>query len=493
MAKYEYTYPQTAQTVNVGQFGPSEDSLQDWRSVFTAAAEVEKLVEDVKQMIEDLNGLKEETAAVLVVAERAATEAEEINTSIRLDVAADKAEVEQYALTVEQDKLDVEASGVAVEAAYAAVTRQATLATTAATESKASMEETSKLVNTLTGITASAHYTSKTEPTAEYNQSTGELRIGIPATLAGTTRGVESVWHNGAYVSGPQVKLTAEDVGAFAVDGSSKISVPLDFSIGGSSRQGFVVEANADTGSPEFKLLYSLNNKPQQRVGLVLDTQGNAAIGGELFVQNRGLSNSKVYHQNFRPTATDIGAIPLDTCYSKEQSDNLYMRKGVDTYTANVIDAKINAVKLPPVEHPAYLYAWQGNGWTAIASSLDQYEQEFIKISSNETRITVAEADILKLKEKKIPYTKSVWRGANKAPSKKLTLDKIYTVVLSLDSGSSLYGSITFTHHSNSSSSKFVVALTATVNTILTVTGGALSTETGVVREIICHNFVEGE
>lgn len=187
MARYNIVdRPQTAQAVNVGQFGPSYDSLQDWRSVFTAAAEVAEVRNVVIQIGDDLVRIKETVDQTLADAQTAVNIASEIAKDTReyvIQAAADIAVVEANVVQLSQEVTINTATSQAAAAE----------ATASKIQAEASLVAVKDIQDDMTNLTVSLETPDPgTEPSVEFNNTSNHMHLKIPRSAADFT-GVENL------------------------------------------------------------------------------------------------------------------------------------------------------------------------------------------------------------------------------------------------------------------------------------------------------------
>lgn len=107
MAHFRNDRPQQAQSVNVGQFGPSHDSLQDWRSVFTAAAEVIRIKDNLVNLDSEMGTIKDEVNTTLTLAKEAVIVAQQINDDVHLEVSQAVTDIEAAEAEIANTSLEV--------------------------------------------------------------------------------------------------------------------------------------------------------------------------------------------------------------------------------------------------------------------------------------------------------------------------------------------------------------------------------------------------
>lgn len=379
--------PQTAQSVNVGQFGPSYDSLQDWRSVFTAAAEVKKIAADLEGTDEEIKDLTDQAAAIVVDANNAVSLANQINEDTIEATESRWQDIKQVEAAIENDRVDVENNtNISLNAAQLSQD-EATKSTASASDAAESLARVEGIDATIKNVKASGYSLSEgTEATATFDTATSTIRIGIPTRIADVPGKVQ-IWHNGSFVADGQVRLTAADVSALPSSGDVPIKDKLSFQVDGGKE--FEIKSKLVSGDSQLTLL----SEGVARKGLVIDSTGDAAFGGRLFVNNLTSANRKeVFHEGKPPTASQVGAYAKDETLNTTAIQANYRRKD-DSYSRGEIDNKV-AAKVELNKSDGTIYARQNAVWVDVGTDIAK-----VNTKADKTDLDDVKADIANLKQ----------------------------------------------------------------------------------------------
>lgn len=392
--------PQTSQSVNIGQFGPSHDSLQDWRSVFQVANKMDNILEDVTEVQGEINTLKDQTTTLVIDANNAVSTANQINADTISNVEVKWQQINAAQQEVESDRAEVDSNThIALDAANHSQ-QEASKSSSSASDAINAANKAETISNSIQQVKATGYSLAEgTEATASFDPTTNTIRIGIPTRLADVPGKVQ-IWHDGKFVADGQVKLTAADVGAVPNVGDIKFNDKVSFPADGTNE--FELDGKMYSSDPQFTILHN----GTERKGLVIDKDGNGAFGGELYVKNLvSADKKKVFHEGNPPTAAQVGAFAKSETLSKSDIIANYRRKD-DSYSRTEIDNKVNA-KLSTNPQDGTIYSRKNNNWVDVGSSIDSKAAQ-TELDAAITRITAL--------ENKPSYSgpTKVWDGSSK-------------------------------------------------------------------------------
>lgn len=92
--------PQRVQTVNVGQFGPGYDSIQDWRSVFTLVNTILNANVESSEILREIVRLYDEIVTISVYVQRNADIAEDAAQEVRTSITQIMRDIEELAADI---------------------------------------------------------------------------------------------------------------------------------------------------------------------------------------------------------------------------------------------------------------------------------------------------------------------------------------------------------------------------------------------------------
>lgn len=380
--------PQNISTITVGQFGPSHDTIQDWRSIFQIANQLQKLFEDMVDLNINVTKLREEAEQAIADAQRAVQIAEQVNDLVVGQIGGLIQEVREIRDQVSEDRRQT-------EDAEEEANKSATDALNSEEEAEdhkedvASMlQEVQKIRDDLEGVELKIVLVdTEAEVRAEFNSETKTLTLyllrvkddtgPLPELL------VKTVCSKGPDAQG-NIKLTAADVGAIPLDGSGILEKPFVFRIDDNNR--FEMSASKVSNKYVFRVLHNGTTAK----GFVIDSTGSVVVGEDLYVKGLvGENRKKVFHEGAPPTAEQVGAYKKADVYTKTESDGRYLRSA-DMYNKTQIDQKF-AEKLGLNPNDNKIYGRQGANWVEVAVKSD--------VNDFETRIAALEGKVAGFKK----------------------------------------------------------------------------------------------